>query len=120
MAITCPRCGKQYDVTLFQFGKSVRCDCGQTVDAGKPHAESGPGRPPVRLARRAARIKALIMDEAVPRTAILEEVEALRAEHLRHGTGDPGDFEEGILADLKRIYRLGRDEDLYAEPLHED
>jgi hypothetical protein len=28
MAITCPRCGAGFDVTLFQFGHRVRCDCG--------------------------------------------------------------------------------------------
>jgi hypothetical protein len=31
MAIVCPRCGKQFDVTLFQFGKQVRCSCGEKV-----------------------------------------------------------------------------------------
>ena len=28
MAIACPKCKKQYDVTLFEFGRSVKCDCG--------------------------------------------------------------------------------------------
>lgn len=28
MAITCPACGAGFDVTLFQFGHRVRCDCG--------------------------------------------------------------------------------------------
>ena len=28
MAITCPQCGAGFDVTLFQFGHRVRCDCG--------------------------------------------------------------------------------------------
>jgi dsDNA-specific endonuclease/ATPase MutS2 len=32
MAIVCPACGRQYDVTLFQFGASVACDCGERVD----------------------------------------------------------------------------------------
>ncbi len=31
MAILCPRCGRQYDVTLFQFGAAVDCDCGERV-----------------------------------------------------------------------------------------
>ena len=31
MAIQCPDCGKQYDVTLFQFGGTVVCDCGAIV-----------------------------------------------------------------------------------------
>jgi len=31
MAITCPRCGSDFDVTLFQFGRRVRCRCGAEV-----------------------------------------------------------------------------------------
>ena len=36
MAIQCPRCGRQYDVTLFAFGRTVRCVCGAEVDARRP------------------------------------------------------------------------------------
>jgi hypothetical protein len=32
MAITCPKCGAQFDVTLFQFGHRVRCDCGAEIE----------------------------------------------------------------------------------------
>lgn len=32
MAVICPKCQRQYDVTLFQFGRSVRCDCGAEVN----------------------------------------------------------------------------------------
>jgi dsDNA-specific endonuclease/ATPase MutS2 len=32
VAILCPNCGREYDVTLFQFGASVACDCGTAVD----------------------------------------------------------------------------------------
>jgi hypothetical protein len=32
MAITCPKCGAEFDATLFQFGHSVRCDCGTEVE----------------------------------------------------------------------------------------
>ena len=31
MSIPCPGCGHEYDVTLFQFGRTVRCDCGVEV-----------------------------------------------------------------------------------------
>ena len=31
MAITCPRCGADFDATLFQFGHRVQCDCGAEV-----------------------------------------------------------------------------------------
>jgi len=37
MAITCPRCGAGFDVTLFQFGHRVQCDCGHWVDLAHGH-----------------------------------------------------------------------------------
>jgi len=37
MAITCPRCGAGFDVTLFQFGREVRCVCGAWVDLSRGH-----------------------------------------------------------------------------------
>ncbi len=37
MAIICPKCKHQYDVTLFEFGNIVKCDCGARIklDPGK-------------------------------------------------------------------------------------
>ncbi|MCX6354945.1 MAG: hypothetical protein NTZ78_08590 [Candidatus Aureabacteria bacterium] len=32
MAVLCPRCGRQYDITLFQFGRTIRCECGTLID----------------------------------------------------------------------------------------
>ena len=32
MAVLCPQCGKGYDVTLFEFGQTLTCDCGAVVD----------------------------------------------------------------------------------------
>jgi uncharacterized protein with PIN domain len=31
VAVPCPRCGRQYDVTLFQFGRTLWCTCGSRV-----------------------------------------------------------------------------------------
>jgi uncharacterized protein len=31
MAVTCTKCGRQYDVTLFQFGRTISCACGTRV-----------------------------------------------------------------------------------------
>lgn len=31
MAIPCPNCGRQYDVTLFQYGRTIACTCGARV-----------------------------------------------------------------------------------------
>jgi hypothetical protein len=37
MAITCPSCGHEYDATLFEFGRGVRCDCGAWVEMERGH-----------------------------------------------------------------------------------
>jgi translation initiation factor IF-2 len=42
MAITCPRCGAGFDVTLFQFGHRVRCACGEWVDLRRGHLMTSP------------------------------------------------------------------------------
>jgi len=42
MAITCPRCGAGFDVTLFQFGHGVRCDCGAWVRLDLGHYVPAP------------------------------------------------------------------------------
>jgi hypothetical protein len=44
MAITCPRCGAGFDVTLFQFGRGVRCDCGVWVCLEAGHVAVDPAR----------------------------------------------------------------------------
>jgi len=31
MAVICPKCKLQYDVTLFQFSNVVECDCGARI-----------------------------------------------------------------------------------------
>jgi uncharacterized protein with PIN domain len=31
MAVPCPRCGRQYDAALFQFGRTIHCTCGSRV-----------------------------------------------------------------------------------------
>jgi uncharacterized protein with PIN domain len=35
MAIPCPGCGREYDVTLFQFGRTIHCTCGARVGLEK-------------------------------------------------------------------------------------
>jgi hypothetical protein len=31
MAALCPSCGKEFDITLFQFGRAIVCDCGTVL-----------------------------------------------------------------------------------------
>lgn len=35
MAVVCPKCKKQYDITLFQFGRSLNCECGYVINLNK-------------------------------------------------------------------------------------
>ena len=35
MAISCPVCGREYDVTLFEFGRTIHCTCGARVGLEK-------------------------------------------------------------------------------------
>jgi len=32
MSIICPKCKSQYDITLFQFGRALKCDCGYVIN----------------------------------------------------------------------------------------
>ena len=48
MAITCPRCGSQFDATLFQFGQRVRCPCGAEVEYPERACEPATCWPKVR------------------------------------------------------------------------
>lgn len=54
MAIRCPDCGREYDVTLFQFGQTVACDCGAIIEYGDEISWSRPdpaaeGQDPVEI-----------------------------------------------------------------------
>ncbi len=42
MAVVCPSCGRQYDATLFQFGREVLCECGRVVRGAGHTIELGP------------------------------------------------------------------------------
>ncbi len=45
MAVLCPRCGREYDVTLFGFGRTITCTCGSRVGLEKRVELTGPGSP---------------------------------------------------------------------------
>lgn len=45
MAVPCPRCGREYDVSLFEFGRTLWCTCGSRVGLA-------PRRRPARSERR--------------------------------------------------------------------
>ena len=85
MAVACPHCGRQYDVTLFEFGRIVTCICGRTV--ALRHEEGGVGAFLARLSedmrvreigRMADRISSLIVASGYPMIDIEIEKQKLR------------------------------------------
>src|SRR5262245_17013945 len=77
MAAICPSCGQEYDVTLFQFGRAVVCDCGRVLREPEHRIElfRPPARPP-----------------ALPAPA----------SERRRGTRDPNDEQTLLMEELKR------------------
>ena len=77
MAIPCPRCNRQYDITLFQFGRKVICECGEVVSAEgsspwrKENASAGMAAEEVEEARRVARQKMERLRRAADRVCSL-------------------------------------------------
>lgn len=46
MAVPCPGCGRQYDVALFQFGRTIHCRCGARVALAPRVERVRPAAPP--------------------------------------------------------------------------
>lgn len=46
MAVVCPGCGREYDVTLFPFGRTLTCTCGTRVGLGEPFPVARPAGAP--------------------------------------------------------------------------
>ena len=96
MAVICSRCGHQYDITLFQCGRTVRCACGAVVDAREPRR--GPPSPDdaerrrrmADLARAADAICRMILSRRLPEIDVEIAIERLRdeCERLFPGRGD--------------------------------
>ena len=99
MAIRCPQCGREYDVTLFSFGSTLRCECGARVSALEPHrsppppdgaAERVSRRGMDEIARGADRIASLILHCDLPEIDIELAIGRLRerTEELFPGRGE--------------------------------
>ncbi len=73
MAITCPRCNRQYDVTLFEFGRRIVCECGELVSLGRsfPEPKKEARSRDIEQARLIARQKMARLKRAVDRVCSL-------------------------------------------------
>ena len=86
MAIRCPECGREYDVTLFSFGATVRCECGRDVSALEPHRVAPPAERAERISRQrmneiargADRIASMILYSDLPEIDVEIAIERLR------------------------------------------
>ncbi len=84
MAVRCPYCGREYDVTLFEFEKTIRCVCGRMVKL--EHIEFFDEEELLieeekvnKIRRLADRIAFLIVSTDYPEIDIMIEKERLRA-----------------------------------------
>lgn len=115
MAISCPKCGSQYDVTLFQFDRAVPCRCGWLVRAGEPQ-ERRMAPPPrgrrrggeaERLRRRADGITWMILYSDLPSVDVEIAINDLR-EHVRRMLPDRlGLFDMVYVARWQRLRDQG-------------
>ena len=39
MSLQCPKCGTEFDVTLFSFDRAILCDCGEWVSMSTGHTQ---------------------------------------------------------------------------------
>lgn len=46
MSLRCPVCGREFDVTLFEYGRSVSCPCGEVLSLADGHVLRGGGDGP--------------------------------------------------------------------------
>ncbi|UCD34312.1 MAG: hypothetical protein JSU90_08405 [Nitrospiraceae bacterium] len=86
MAVRCPWCSREYDITLFEFDRSISCACGNTVTfrhetlTGEAlRARMSEDRKVHEIARMADRIASLIVGSDYPWIDIEIEKEKLRA-----------------------------------------
>ncbi len=91
MAIRCPHCKREYDVTLLEFGKTVKCVCGNIVTL--QHKETFEGLSEIRkeedarileIKRFADKISSLIVSTDYPKIDIEIEKEKLREKISEH------------------------------------
>lgn len=78
MAIQCPACGKQFDHTLFQFGREIICDCGTSLRVPSKKDETSYLRSRENAAYRLLqhqvdRVCTLILSSDVPEAMIQKE-----------------------------------------------
>ncbi len=138
MSIRCRKCGREFDVTLFEYGKSVDCPCGESVSLHSGHTEhsgeSGAGKCDIdweslekeifgavdkrqrredwermqRIRRRADRVVSLIFQKDMPRVDVEIQINAFRKEVLEHFPEKEELFDAIYLGRFRRLWEQFR------------
>ncbi|MFO0981930.1 MAG: hypothetical protein U1E76_09345 [Planctomycetota bacterium] len=114
MAILCARCGRQFDVTLFEFGRAVTCECGALVRGDRAHFGFA-GEPEGVRARRlelrhaADRVCELILADGVPSIDVILAAGATRCLARELFPGEAGWFERIYGSRFRRLWQQFRD-----------
>ncbi len=138
MSIRCRKCGREFDVTLFEYGKSVDCPCGEIVSLHSGHTEhsgeSGADKCDIdweslekeifgavdkrqrredwermqSIRRRADRIVSLIFQKDMPRVDVEIQINAFRKEVLEHFPEKEELFDAIYLGRFRRLWEQFR------------
>jgi DNA-directed RNA polymerase subunit RPC12/RpoP len=139
MAIRCPRCGREFDVTMFEFGREVICSCGRRItleqrqdlieypglDALEKEIFREADRKERRrdwermemIRRRADRITIQILYSDLPRVDVEIAIRAFREEVMSHFPRKRDLFDGIYLLRFRRLWKQFRnpDETILAE-----
>jgi hypothetical protein len=135
MAVRCPKCGREYDVTLFAYGRDVACPCGETISLESGHLIAGDFDIDAlereifeavdererrfdrsradRIRRQANRIASLILYSDMPRLDIEIEIRSFREAVLGELPEKGALFDAVYLARFQRLwtqFRAAEDE----------
>jgi DNA-directed RNA polymerase subunit RPC12/RpoP len=132
MAIKCPDCGHEFDITLFEFGRDVICPCGRKITA--EHRENILKYPDLdvlekeifreaglrerkqdwermdRIRREADRITINILYSDLPRVDVEIAIRAFRSRVLENFPGKRELFDGIYLARFRRMWKQFRDD----------
>lgn len=105
MPIRCPRCGAEFDVALFPFGRDVTCECGGRVSALAPHEPPRPWPMAVVFTRPGCHLCDVAKETLARRGIEFVEVDVDGDESLRSRFGDtvPVVYLEGVRRFAGRI-----------------
>lgn len=77
MALTCPRCQREYDVTLFEFGRKIKCICGNILSLEKSNIQEEDAKI-LEIKRKTDEVCRMILNSDYPEVDIEIQKEKLK------------------------------------------